>query len=132
MNRGIIPRKPPIARPKNCVRNRSIPKSSTSISHNLPCTDDKLYCLYCKLICTYIAKIPGRDIFISFLLRIISCSLSIWMLFSFFSFKFVFSPANMFLYSPSAQTTDIAPVAQWIEHPPSKRVVVGSNPTGRV
>ena len=25
-----------------------------------------------------------------------------------------------------------APVAQWIEHPPSKRVVVGSNPTGRV
>ena len=24
-----------------------------------------------------------------------------------------------------------APVAQWIEHPPSKRTAVGSNPTGR-
>jgi hypothetical protein len=26
---------------------------------------------------------------------------------------------------------DAAPVAQWIEHAPSKRVAVGSNPAGR-
>ncbi len=30
-----------------------------------------------------------------------------------------------------ASPDETAPVAQWIEHAPSKRVVVGSNPAGR-